>query len=439
MEESTASSSQDAEAPKADEREHALLVSAMHTHASDDGSEEQLHEALGGGGGGGEGEGEGVSGFVGLNPFTGQPASEWYVRRSVVSRPGEFYWVNRSTGAISWSCPEANCSSPPVEVDDGSNAETLVEFQGLLAANVLDTFECCHFGQRNEGVRSLWVIGGTHGNEPNGIVGVRLLQQFLKQLEFSLSRWLRSNASISCVDCINPVGQAASARSCPNKESVLQMHGNVVEVEPSQRGSNPPVGWQDPNRGWDINQTMVKTHLDDIMQGRHSRRPDFILFTHDWAAFLPIVGFYYPKSSPHRAAAAAAEQAEEGGEEMKAAAGTGKASPATEHESALKQLLMDWYPQRTGFGKPWQFTKSLRPNNTLCSAMAEKYDIPIAFAENYIGRADGGLIHLSVALFLLCKECALPLSDLQLLALIRKETKIFYQNHCSASSNSTSA
>ena len=56
--------------------------------------------------------------------------------------------------------------------------------------------------------------------------------------------------------------------------------GRVWGVAASQKGTSPPLGWQDPNRGWSSNDTFVKQNLQELLDWV---QPDVTWFNHDWA------------------------------------------------------------------------------------------------------------------------------------------------------------
>jgi hypothetical protein len=75
-----------------------------------------------------------------LNPFTGHPCNEWYVRRSIKKNPGRYYWVNRETGEEQWECPVVGFSIPP-DVDVTNSSE---EFEGFVSGALFDNIQVSH-------------------------------------------------------------------------------------------------------------------------------------------------------------------------------------------------------------------------------------------------------------------------------------------------------
>jgi len=90
---------------------------------------------------------------------------------------------------------------------------------------------------------------------------------------------------------------AWGCRSCPTPgcRVLLGPEGLVWGVASGSKGSEPPEGWQDPNRGWAGNRTFVKRHLDELLW-MHS--PDVALFSHDWAPTKAMLVLNCPEVPP---------------------------------------------------------------------------------------------------------------------------------------------
>ena len=90
---------------------------------------------------------------------------------------------------------------------------------------------------------------------------------------------------------------AWGCRSCPTPgcRVLLGPEGLVWGVASGSKGSEPPEGWQDPNRGWAGNRTFVKRHLDELLR-MHS--PDVALFSHDWAPTKAMLVLNCPEVPP---------------------------------------------------------------------------------------------------------------------------------------------
>ena len=90
---------------------------------------------------------------------------------------------------------------------------------------------------------------------------------------------------------------AWGCRSCPTPGCRLLVgpEGLVWGVSSGSKGSEPPEGWQDPNRGWAGNLTFVKRHLDELLR---IHAPDVALFSHDWAPTKAMLVLNCPEVPP---------------------------------------------------------------------------------------------------------------------------------------------
>ena len=93
-----------------------------------------------------------------------------------------------------------------------------------------------------------------------------------------------SSASVTVIPCINVVGLAAGARCAPTLDSkvlrgrVTKSGGRRIYVGDHQHGSFfPPkdthTTWQDPNRGWKSNDTLVKVSESEAETNGKPRFP----------------------------------------------------------------------------------------------------------------------------------------------------------------------
>jgi len=180
------------------------------------------------------------------NAFTGQSLSKWYCRVSQHSNPGAFYWVNRETGEAQYACPpellQTKRTRPALQGDVPSTVITKDE-KFKVPVRLLSSIDISHYsGSANDvsdaakHVLSLWVIGGVHGNEVFGIKGVQLLNNFLKQPRFSLTRLLLERAHVAVIPCINRVGNMAMARCAPVEGVDVTMQGDRVLVADDEHG-----------------------------------------------------------------------------------------------------------------------------------------------------------------------------------------------------------
>lgn len=357
----------------------------------------------------------------------------WYSRISI--RSGEPYWVNRETGEQTNSCP--------------------IEFNKHHAFShekvhpmVFDAPEIQSFGSSTLDLPSLWVIGGVHGNEIHGINGTKLVCEFLQNSQYQTTQLLYDHAHITVVPCINICGYLAGARCCPMEDVKVNYINPKIVVEDHEKGAiYPPPGWQDPNRGWDVNKTVVKKHMKKILCGKVGRKPEWILFNHDWAKSLPTCFFFgnvcHPQSVPHEA------EVEHLSEEIlqykKKTSGPfvsdkiaslnslfGKRSePKTENDifySGIEKIFSAFYPSTTAYGTPVKFTAEYKLNNTMPSKVYQKFNIPSIIIENYIGKENAGEAHLASSLFVLAKRANVQIDTDTLVDLILSETRSFCHN-----------
>jgi len=203
----------------------------------------------------------------------------------------------------------------------------------------------------------------------------------------------------------------------------------VIVPEDETRSLKVPYGWQDPNRGWDENDTFVKHHLEKLFghsQGEHRSTffPDMVIFNHDWA-IVQGKSKIYARS-----------------EEI-------KKSIHTMISKGITTLYSRVYPAKKIFGTPWNFVimagekdeqekdsenqKSPDQEN-MTWKLSEKYGITSYVIENYFGDSDiSPKLHLALDLFLLAKHAGLGDGDIiaspgwkdqQLLKILIDENKL---------------
>ena len=140
------------------------------------------------------------------------------------------------------------------------------------------------------------IVGGVHGNETCGMLGVEALALYLRKAEGKLAKFLMTRCRMVVAPCANRVGMLCAkkrllvgnepldewgVRSSPTPGcNVVYGNGRVWGVPLGNKGSEPPAGWQDPNRGWKENRTFVKQHLEEWLD---SYEPEMTFFSHDWA------------------------------------------------------------------------------------------------------------------------------------------------------------
>eukprot|EP00445_Apocalathium_hangoei_P077108 CAMPEP_0204152888 /NCGR_PEP_ID=MMETSP0361-20130328/27384_1 /ASSEMBLY_ACC=CAM_ASM_000343 /TAXON_ID=268821 /ORGANISM="Scrippsiella Hangoei, Strain SHTV-5" /LENGTH=476 /DNA_ID=CAMNT_0051107917 /DNA_START=11 /DNA_END=1437 /DNA_ORIENTATION=+ len=196
--------------------------------------------------------------------------------------------MHSQSGASGLSLGSTNLPAVPASVEQ------------VPAERIASTYTVHCFGtaRSSSGTRqpTFLVVGGVHGNEVPGMLGVEALSQYLRRGEGRLARHLLEHCRVVAVPCINRAGLLCcekrllehtdpmtswGTRCCPQPGCKLAYgDGRVWGIPPHQRGSDPPPGWQDPNRGWATNHTFVKQHVSELLDWV---QPDVAFWNHDWA------------------------------------------------------------------------------------------------------------------------------------------------------------
>ena len=273
-----------------------------------------------------------------------------------------------------------------------------VESDDLVHKVALHRFGNLEAEVEGQSVPHLCVVGGVHGNEASGIEGANCVLNFLRAGDSWLAKEILRRSSITVVPCINLVGQLADARSSPQPgTTVLVDEQDRVYVGKHQHGGMfPPVGWQDPNRGWVHNNTLVKSVMERRLFSDDVKRPDLIIFNHDWAVPNGVL--------------------------------MARGIKTKEMWEGARDLFSRRYPSRTGYGKVYEHLIELPvpaedkwvngEPECLTSCLVEHFDIPNYTIETYCGAADDYVLHFEVTLFLLARHCGLSESDEELRKLI---------------------
>eukprot|EP00854_Cymbomonas_tetramitiformis_P018027 gene18027-21468_t len=235
------------------------------------------------------------------------------------------------------------------------------------------------------------VAGGVHGNEVRAMQGVELLQAYLDTSvdeEGSLAKAILDRCTIVSVARINKVGYLAGARCCPARGVPVRYGGGQVWVEWDQKGSiNPPAGWQDPNRGWDTNDTLVKDLIENLLTNDLTR-PDLILWNHDWA--VPQ-GKLYSVGMPDRAVFVGASR-----------------------------IFAEYYPTKTVFGTPWEHIEEFSGagncdgETVMTGEVFERFGIPSHTLETYCDGEEAAEVQCALSLYLLAKHAGIEMEEEEL-------------------------
>ena len=237
-------------------------------------------------------------------------------------------------------------------------------------------FELLDFSTNNQDLPIVLLAGGIHGNEIRGIEAVSHLVQSLKKNDNPLISNILSKIRLYVIPRLNVVGNLAGARCCPQSGEIIQYNEETQEVilPQDQKGSMKiPQGWADPNRLWNDNVTLAKMHLDKAIKSL-PRKPDLVIFPHDWAATQPIVKIY---------------------ERNTTYANTVK---------EVQSLLGKYYPSRTPFGKQWDFVRAAVPQDdseNLSFELLEQEGIPSFVIETYLHSDLSVLVHYQILLYVL--------------------------------------
>ena len=150
-----------------------------------------------------------------------------------------------------------------------------------LKADYLNHLEITYFPCVDSEDQKIMIIGGIHGNEIQGIRGVRLLKEHLSNPEDLLIRDILDKTSLILIPRINVVGNLADARSCPNRGTDVDYKPKKVIVKDDEKRSlKVPKGWQDPGFGWDANRTLVRYNIEWLI---YQFSPSILILNHDWA------------------------------------------------------------------------------------------------------------------------------------------------------------
>jgi len=282
--------------------------------------------------------------------------------------------------AIRETAERTSCSDAAMSGASTPAIETVMMPAELLANRI----DMAVHGQIEQPLSTIWAVGGIHGNEVVGIEGTRLLDRFLRSAQpySKLCCHVLQHSRIVVIPCINVVGNLASARCCPApgvEVAYAKADPPFVVVGPHERGAiSPPAGWSDPNRGWQSNKTIVKQHIDVLLDG--PMRPSVTIWNHDWA--VPQ-GKLYPRG--------------DGLEPM---------------YNGIELVFARHFQSKTVFGAPWPFVETAEesaadgPTSTdemvMTSELVER-GIPSYTIETYCGSKTARM-HTEANLFLLARH-----------------------------------
>lgn len=303
------------------------------------------------------------------------------------------------------------------EVEEDEEEEVLIEVNAREVASVP-----VHRYTNLASDLHLAVVGGVHGNELTGMEGAQCIHEYLSDsANCRLAQAILASATVTVIPCINTVGLAAGARCSPTLHSkVLRSKapsssggGHRVVVGDHQHGSFfPPRAWQDPNRGWVTNRTLVKELLERTLFTPGSA-PSMVVWNHDWAI---------PNGSV-----------------------IARGAPKELYEMPMRQIFAKHYPSLTGFGKAYEHVitrasdeaEQMDENSAAEEGRARAKDwkyMPDALQalyhhadytiESYCA-GDAVELHFEATLFLLARHSGVSANTEELLAECAEATKRF--------------
>ncbi|MBD3255109.1 MAG: hypothetical protein GF383_08440 [Candidatus Lokiarchaeota archaeon] len=233
----------------------------------------------------------------------------------------------------------------------------------IINANFLNSIEINYFSAAYKNLNTILIIGGIHGDEKPCVDGTFLLKGYLSNPDNQLTKKILRNTSIIIVPILNVAGYLSNARSCPMLNAQIKYKNNNVIIKDDEKGMYKfPPGWQDPNRGWEENQTLARLHLKKLISDYN---PTFIIFNHDWSLPQARVKIY--------------------GESL-----------ISEKLSNVSKILERIYPPHNAFGQPWNFVQLYyeKDKNNMTFKIWEKYKIPNILTETYFVGKQSPKIHL---------------------------------------------
>lgn len=250
-----------------------------------------------------------------------------------------------------------------------------------------------HFGNNEK--PHVYVIGGIHGNEFRSMEGTQFLVDYLKENQTELSKKILENLKITIVPILNVVGNLAGVRFCPSKGTKVQVKdGKIVNLDHNKL----PSEWNDPNRGWDENNTLCKDYLSEIIK----ENPEYIIFNHDWHSHKGIIYGYC------------------GQEEFK------KVS------HGIEDVYYEFYSKLYDINGDMELITEHHTNtskkdyeNYTTNILNDKYGIKNILIENYIFHKRAAESHFALTLYLLFKIAGLEISPEDVL----RDVKVFTEDH----------
>lgn len=251
-----------------------------------------------------------------------------------------------------------------------------------------------------------YIIGGIHGDELQGIKAVEHLQSYFSFPKSTFAQNLRSSINIVLIPVINNLGFLAGLRNSPCKgtQICLLKEGRIFVEEKEVFDIKTfsmkilrtnPDGWTDPNRLWEENKTLVKSHLEKIVW----EKPEYILFLHDWTDFFGGFICYGNILSE-------------------------KINP----DNCMKRIFEKYQMKKNTGAKEIEYFSYYDKNDQNITGwhLFEKYGICNFTLENFAYSEESQKIHFSISLLILALISNLNIATEELENLIIKETDTFF-------------
>eukprot|EP01125_Pyxidicula_operculata_P020965 TRINITY_DN7893_c0_g1_i1.p1 TRINITY_DN7893_c0_g1~~TRINITY_DN7893_c0_g1_i1.p1 ORF type:complete len:357 (-),score=58.26 TRINITY_DN7893_c0_g1_i1:63-1133(-) len=252
-----------------------------------------------------------------------------------------------------------------------------IEEKDIVPVRYLDHLEFSYYTFGTQEKPVVLIVGGVHGSESTAIEGVRLLKKvFDNAPDYSIVKDILSNIRIVIVPCINKVGQLADTVSSPAPDcKVSFVDQRVIVQDDEKRQLKYPSEWEDGNKGWDPERTLVQMHLNKLIS---MFQPHTIIMNHDWDTPNAKIRVYGPS----------------------------KESNVSKIASGVSKLFNKHNPQKANPFGNWKYAEEAKEGNhegNLGWKLGELFNISSFLVETYSHWENSSYVQLSVTLFLLSK------------------------------------
>lgn len=297
---------------------------------------------------------------------------------------------------------DENCKFPhkKIKVDDLDIIETIrfFDFNQNMQNDVNEK-------EQSSEKKSFYIIGGIHGDEIQGIRAAESIINYLTNSKTVFATNLKASLNLTIIPIINKLGYLAGLRNSPSPGvSISMLKEGKIYVEEKEVFDistfsmkilrTNPEGWTDPNRLWEDNKTLVKLHLEKVVE----EKPDYILFLHDWADYYGGLICY-------------------GDIEEK------QINP----NDCLRKIFEKYELKKKNKDKIEYFSyyDKKKDSNIMGWHLIEKYGICNFTLENFAYSEESQKIHFAIALFILGKISQIQIKSEDLVDFVIKETEDF--------------